>query len=236
MTKVLEVWSKGYQQPMSLASLDHAGDSPSTRNHQVGSKKDRVKYPCRLCEGNNQTYLYPCMDKDSCLLEDIVVSHKQLANSYHKISIDQPLVDKVVDMIQSSVNPTLSLESEVQVVDPIPPSINPTLPLKSEVNIVQVLLVLTNNSRQGGILLVSTEPPPSIEVVYFDWNRLMTPRLPCYFPFQIIAEVFDINICHFIIDEGASIRILSSNAWKSLGSPQLVPGTQNLMDLKKKSQ
>ena len=30
------------------------------------------------------------------------------------------------------------------------------------------------------------------------------------------------------VDEGASVSILSSTAWQALGSPQLVPITQNL--------
>jgi hypothetical protein len=38
----------------------------------------------------------------------------------------------------------------------------------------------------------------------------MTPHLPSYFPFQIIVQVCDINICHSIVDEGASVSILSS--------------------------
>jgi len=31
-----------------------------------------------------------------------------------------------------------------------------------------------------------------------------------------------------IIDEGASVSILSSTAWKVLGSPSLLPGMRNL--------
>ena len=32
-----------------------------------------------------------------------------------------------------------------------------------------------------------------------------------------------------IVDEGASVRILSSTAWKALGSPQLVPATDQIL-------
>ena len=38
-----------------------------------------------------------------------------------------------------------------------------------------------------------------------------------------MVEVFSRNIHRIIIDEGASISILSSTTWKSLGSPNLVP-------------
>ena len=41
------------------------------------------------------------------------------------------------------------------------------------------------------------------------------------------------NVCHTHVDEGASVRILSSTAWKTLGSPQLVPVMQNLKDFNK---
>ena len=36
-----------------------------------------------------------------------------------------------------------------------------------------------------------------------------------------------------IIDEGASVSILSSTAWKALGSPSLMPITQNLLGFNK---
>jgi len=36
-----------------------------------------------------------------------------------------------------------------------------------------------------------------------------------------------------IIDEGASVSILSSNAWKALGSPSLFPEKQNLAGFNK---
>lgn len=32
-----------------------------------------------------------------------------------------------------------------------------------------------------------------------------------------------------ILDEGVSISIMSSTTWKTLGSPQLVPITQNML-------
>ncbi len=36
-----------------------------------------------------------------------------------------------------------------------------------------------------------------------------------------------------IIDEGTFVSIFSSSYWKALGSPQLVPITQNLLDFNK---
>ena len=38
------------------------------------------------------------------------------------------------------------------------------------------------------------------------------------------------RILHTIVDEGASVSILSSTTWKALGSPQLVPATDQILD------
>ena len=37
------------------------------------------------------------------------------------------------------------------------------------------------------------------------------------------------SILHTIVDEGASVSILSSTAWQALGSPQLVPSTDQIL-------
>jgi hypothetical protein len=68
-----------------------------------------------------------------------------------------------------------------------------------------------------------------MEVISFDWNGLTTTLLPSYFPFQIIAQFFNINICHPIIGECGSISLLASNAWEALGSSQLVLDSQNML-------
>ena len=69
------------------------------------------------------------MDEASKLLEDITVSHQRLPTGYRKLSLDIPLVDKVVDPVLSSVDPILPLKSEVEVVDPSPSLVDLTLPL-----------------------------------------------------------------------------------------------------------
>ena len=83
-----------------------------------------VRNPCLLCKDMHFTYLCPLMDEAYKLLEDIIVSHQWLPTGYHKLSLDISLVDKVVDLVLTSVDPTLSLKSEVELVDP-------TLHLKS---------------------------------------------------------------------------------------------------------
>jgi hypothetical protein len=103
------------------------------------------------------------MDEASKFLEDMIVSQPQLPAAYHKISLDPPIVDglitlvpslvnpvdhvvnlvtslvepveKVVDLIPSLVNPTLPSESETQAVDLFPP-VDPILPLENETQVV----------------------------------------------------------------------------------------------------
>jgi hypothetical protein len=94
------------------------------------------------------------MDEASKLLEDMTVSQPQLPAAYHKFSLNPHVVDgmitpdpssvnsidhvvnlvtsliepvdKVVDLIPSSVDLTLPLESVYKMVDLIPSSIDPT--------------------------------------------------------------------------------------------------------------
>ena len=74
-------------------------------------------------------------------------------------------------------------------------------------------------------------PPPSIDVISFDWGPLIAFRLPSYVPFQITVQAYNMVVPGTILDEGASVSIMSSTTWQVLGSPQLVPVTQNLLAL-----
>jgi len=65
-------------------------------------------------------------------------------------------------------------------------------------------------------------PSPSSEVYSFDFNSIVEPRLSSYIPFQIVFYVLSKQIFQSIVDEGASISILSSTAWEAVGSPSLV--------------
>jgi hypothetical protein len=72
-------------------------------------------------------------------------------------------------------------------------------------------------------------PPSSNHIISINWNHLTEPRLPSYIPFQITVQVCDRNIPNTIIDDGSSVSILFVNAWKSFGSSELAPMTQNLL-------
>jgi hypothetical protein len=162
------------------------------------------------------------------------------------MSLVEP-VDKVVDPIPSSVNPTLPsesetqavelfpsvdpilpLEKETQVVDLLSPSVDPTLPLESKPDTAHVFLVDTESPMPRGIP-PPMEPPPSNKATHFDWGVLTGPRLPSYSLFQITIQVCGREVPQTLIDEGSSVSILSSIAWKALGYPPLVPVTHNLL-------
>jgi hypothetical protein len=139
LSKVIEAWSTHPCQPMSSSPEQHADDLLSTSKDTVGKKKSRVKFPCMLCGGSHQTLLCPCMDEASKLLEYMTISPPQLPTSYHKLSLNPPFFDGMINPVTPStslvdqvVNLVTSLVEPVdQVVDPIPSSINPTLPPES---------------------------------------------------------------------------------------------------------
>jgi hypothetical protein len=140
ISQVVEVWSRG-SQPASSTVADHVGDKPSTSDNQVGSKRGKVKLPCLLCMEMHRNYLFPHMDDDSYMLENIVDVQQQLPSPnpqlvdelFNLVPSSVNLVDQVVNLVPSSV------ESVYQVIDSISPSIDPTLPLESEVKVVDLI-------------------------------------------------------------------------------------------------
>ena len=106
-------------------------------------------------------------------------------------------------------------------VDLISSSADPTLPLESEPDNAHVFLIDTNFVVSRGIP-PPVKPPPSNEAILFNWGVLTGPRLLSHIPFHITVQFFGRDVPQTLIDEGASISILSSFAWKDLGFPQLV--------------
>jgi hypothetical protein len=147
------VWSQG-SQPVSLAIVSHVSDNPSNSDNEVGSKKGKFKTPSWLCKEMHCTYLCPRMDEASHMLENISNTQMKHYTDYHKLSPNPPLVDELVNLLPSSVNPvdqvvnldpssinrvhqvidlSMSLIDPLhQVVDLISPSFDPTPLLKSE--------------------------------------------------------------------------------------------------------
>ena len=72
------------------------------------------------------------------LLEDMTVSQPQLPAAYRMLTLDHPIVDGMITLVPSPVNPVdhvvnmvMSLVELVdKVVDPIPSLVNPTLPFR----------------------------------------------------------------------------------------------------------
>jgi hypothetical protein len=95
---------------------------------------------------------------------------------------------KVVNPIPSSVNPTLPMKSAC-VVNLIPSSVDPTLPLESKPDTAHVFLIDRDFVVSGGIPPSLVKPPPSNEVILFNWDVLTGPRLPSHIPFQITVHV-----------------------------------------------
>ena len=81
---------------------------------------------------------------------------------------------------------------------------------------------------------ISTEPSLSSEVISFDWSNLTESSLHSSVHFQIVVNVTARRILRTIVDEGASVSILSSTAWQDLGSPQLVPSTDQILDFNRR--
>jgi hypothetical protein len=107
------------------------------------------------------------------------------------------VVEKVVMPMQSSVDPTLLLESvkSTKVVMPIQSSVDPTLLLESDVSTDYVFIISSLVlSEQGGIMIALRTPPPIPRMVFFDWSDLFEPHLPSSVPFQIRFEVSSNNI------------------------------------------
>ena len=76
-------------------------------------------------------------------------------------------------------------------------------------------------------------PPPSSSFVSFDWSQLITFYLPSYVPFHITVQAYNMVVHGTLLVEGSSANIMSSTTWKDLGSPHLVPVTQNLLAFNK---
>ena len=77
-------------------------------------------------------------------------------------------------------------------------------------------------TKQGGTELALDQPSASSRIASFDWDSLVESCLPSNAPFQIKVKVEPYTIARCIVDEGASVSILSARAWQGMGSPSLV--------------
>jgi hypothetical protein len=178
LSKVIEAWSTCSCQPMSSASEQHADDLLSTFKDIVGKKKSRVKFLCMLCSRSHQTHVFPRMDEASKLLEYVTISKPQLQVAYHKLTLDPPVVDGMINPVPSSVNlvdhvvnmVTSLVDPVDKVVDPIPSSVDPTLILESVTQALDLfpaadpILPLENATQVVDMISSSIDPTLPLEI------------------------------------------------------------------------
>ena len=100
----------------------------------------------------------------------------------------QPMVEEVVVPMQSSVDPTLLLESDKskEVILPMQYLANPTVLLGGDASFDHVFSIYSYIPSLLGIIPLSSSMfPPSPRVVSFDWNDIVETRLPSSTLFQI---------------------------------------------------
>jgi len=256
--QILKDWSPRLHNPVASTSEPHVDCTPSTSGSEAHGQKGKTKFPCKLCEGNHAIHRCPFLDEAKRVLEDRPVSPIRLPPGYKKLSPSPPLVENPAGPLKWSAEVSIvdnelseSIPDEIQkvetAVDPVLPSEVPssddTFTKENEDSTVQILFVNADSNDQGNSLPIplpqegsSSEsypaiysvPPPSNLVVSFDWNQLGRPCLPACIPFRIIVQIYRMVMASTIIDEGAAVSILSSTAWKALGSPALLPEMRNL--------
>jgi hypothetical protein len=149
------------------------------------------------------------------------------------------VVEEVVVPMQFLVDPTLLSESDEskEVISLMQSSTDPTLLSGSDSSFTYIFRISSSIPYQQGVIpLSSSMLPPCPRMVSFDWNNLVEPRLPSSTPFQVtfLVESMSKGIHRCIVNEGSYTIILSSSAWKYLGSPKLVSNTSELLAFDKR--
>ena len=254
--RILRDWSPRLHKPVASTSDNHVECSPSTSESE--GQKGRAVPPCQLCEGNHAIRRCPFLGEAKRVLEDRPVSPSQLPPGYKKLEPSPSLVENPVDPLKWSAEVSVienelveSRPDDSQMVEAATDSVLPSedsysIDIVTEGNeddTAHVLFInIDSDEHQGNAPIplsqegtssgsypaVYAVPSPSNLVVSFDWNQLGRPRLPASIPFKIIVQIYRMVMAGTIIDEGASVSILSSVAWKALGSPALLPEMRNL--------
>ena len=212
-----------------------------------------VSMPC-LPVGYKQLPLSPPLADPTIGQESSLVDPAPSEIQIQESIPDKPLVVGSVELALSTVHQVFSVESGshtphvllvssdsselekdspvpvLQEVSPPPPKMEATedFPPAFEMEVVED--APSSSVTPGEDHLSSMVAPPSILFASFDWNRFAGYRLPSYVPFEITVQAFGLVVPSTIIDEGASVSILSSTTWQAFGSPPLAPFTQNLLN------
>ena len=100
-------------------------------------------------------------------VDKVVESIPSSVNSTFLLESETQVVDSF-----PPVDPILPVENETQVVDLISSSVDPTLPLECKLDKLDtshVFLFDTESTVLGGIPPCPMKPPPSNEAILFDW-------------------------------------------------------------------
>lgn len=78
-------------------------------------------------------------------------------------------------------------------------------------------LILADSEGPSSVPLAQggdhTIPPPSLLAISFDWSHLTAFRLPSQVPFQITVLARDKAVPGTVLDEGASVSLMSYTTW-----------------------
>ena len=247
--RVLEVWSHDPACPSS--SYEAHGDA--TLSVGNGKKKGKIRFPCKLCEGNHPLHLCSLRDKASAFLESLIAPSPQLPDGDQHLSatIDRSPVDEEIALNPSLVQaplPKLGCAKPVPDQPLVGQSVESSSPpvdhFVSEEHNSHVLLVSSDSPQCGNDsptpatpenpALVPFEqggnhtiPPPSRLVTSFDWS-CFTYRIPSHVPFWVTVHTYNTVIPSMFLDEGASVGLMPATTWQALGSPPLVLVVSNL--------
>jgi hypothetical protein len=83
------------------------------------------------------------------------------------------------------------------------------------------------SQRKSLLSALGAVDPSNARLITSDLDKA-EPRLPPSVAFQILIMIKNLTVHRCIIDEGASTCVMSTNVWKRLGSPELVPSTITL--------
>jgi len=256
--RILRDWSPRLHNSVSSTSDDHIENTLSTSEGEVSGQKRNPRFPCKLCEGDHTVHRCPFLEEAKGVLDNRLVSPLRLPPRYQKLLPSPPPVENPAGpslwsaeapIVENETSESIPDESQRvdMAVDPVLPSkcssSNNTTTEEKENDAIQIIFIKTDSDDLGGsppiplpqdgsssepYPAIYSVPPPSNLVVSFDWNLLGRPRLLASVPFRIIVQAYRMVMVGTIIDEGASMSILSSTSWKAPSLPSILPKMRNL--------
>jgi hypothetical protein len=83
------------------------------------------------------------------------------------------------------------------------------------------------NQRKALLKSIGGIDPTDTNLIIFDMEDHI-PRIPPQLAFQIQVVIEKNNICKIVIDEGASVCVMSITYWKAIVSPPLIESHDTL--------